>query len=133
VKIVRTSDVTGAVPFHGRTPAVRLVLDERGKLLREAARRHCVGMSERQAARYIHDALKVYSLGRWRRDASGEPTCPAQYKGTLREFLFLLLRTKDRVPSFGTVRRALATREPEGVPAWNLQNGGGHGTTGAQF
>ena len=31
---------------HGRTPAVRLILDERGRLLIEAASRYCIGMSD---------------------------------------------------------------------------------------
>ena len=92
---------------HGRTPAVQLLIDERATLLREAARRHCIGMSGRARAKYLHDALSRYSEGRFRRSRL-ETTCPSAHRGRLDEMLWLLLKTTSgRVPSIPTIRRVL--------------------------
>jgi hypothetical protein len=92
---------------HGRTPAVQLILDERDKLLIEAARRFCGAMSGRAAAKYLHDALSRYSEGRFRRSRF-ETTCPPAHRGRLDEICWLLLKTTSgRVPSIPTIRRVL--------------------------
>jgi hypothetical protein len=104
---LRLTDLHG----HGRTPAVLLVIEERDALLRIAAKRFCVGMSDREAAKHLYGALNRYRGGRWRRDRA-DLTCPAQHRGKLTELLYFLLRTRDSVPSIMTIRRALGTREP---------------------
>jgi hypothetical protein len=114
MKPVRTIELTHAVPIdgrsHGRTPAVRLILDERAKLLVEA-RRFYPGSSDREIARQLHTVQSRYRDGRWRRDREFF-TCPVQHRGKLTEVLFLLLRTLDHVPSEMTIRRTLGSRDP---------------------
>ena len=85
-----------------------LLLDERDSTLREAAR-FFPGLSDREIARRLREALSIYRDGRWRRDRlSEEQTCPLQYRGQLREKLWLILRNSDFSPSERTIRRAPA-------------------------
>ena len=115
MKPVLAADLRHAVPLRGpgeRTPQTLLLLDERDALLREAALRFCIGMSDRQAAKYLRSALLRYQTGRWRRDRS-ETLCPMQHRGKLTELLWMILKTRDVLPSEPTIRRALgAIREP---------------------
>jgi hypothetical protein len=111
MKPLQPIELTHAEPVdgrsHGRTPQTMLLLDERDALLREAARRHCSGMSDRAAAKYLRDALSRYREGRFRRSRF-ELTCPPQHRGRLDEMLWLLLKTSsDHVPSIATIRRVL--------------------------
>ncbi|WP_338833548.1 hypothetical protein [Bradyrhizobium septentrionale] len=110
MKPVRTSELTHTTPVdhrgHGRTPAVRLVLDERAKLLIEAAR-FFPGLSNRETARQLRIALARYRDGRWRRDRA-ELTCPPQHRGKLVQALWCLLKTRDAIPCDRTVRTVLA-------------------------
>ncbi|SIN97223.1 hypothetical protein SAMN05443247_01096 [Bradyrhizobium erythrophlei] len=102
----RPSVFADALPIGAghRTPQTMLLLDERDRYLREAAR-FFPGCTDREIARRLHIALSTYRGGRFRRDR--KDTCPIQYRGTLREQLYLLLRVRDRVPSEMTIRRAL--------------------------
>jgi hypothetical protein len=81
-----------------------LLLDERGRLIIEAAK-FFPGASDREIARRLRSELSKYSNGRFRRDRSD--TCPIQHRGKLTEVLYLLLRVHDHVPSEMTIRRAL--------------------------
>jgi hypothetical protein len=118
MKPARSAEFTHAAPIdrgHGRTPQTQLLIDERNHFLREAARRFCVGMSDRSAAKYLRDALSRYREGRFRRSRF-ELTCPAAHRGRLDEMCWLLLKIADRVPSIATIRRVLgASREPRSV------------------
>jgi hypothetical protein len=102
--------LTEAAPIdgrnHGRTPAVRLVLDERDKLLVEAAR-FFPGLSQRETARQLRSALMRYRAGAWRRDRA-EATCPPQHKGKLVQTLWCLLKTKDAIPGPRMITMVLA-------------------------
>jgi hypothetical protein len=73
MKAVQRVELMCAVPVdgrsHGRTPAVLLVIEERDKLIRAAARFY-PGASDREVARRLRSALPVYAAGRWRRDRS---------------------------------------------------------------
>jgi hypothetical protein len=108
MRALRTIELTHAAPIdsrsHGRTPAVLLVIDERDALIRAAAKFY-PGCSDREVARRLRSALAIYRAGRFRRDRND--TCPNQYRGTLTEIFYLLLRTHDHVPSIATIRRAL--------------------------
>jgi hypothetical protein len=96
---------------HGRTPAVLLVISERNHLIRAAAKFY-PGARDREIARRLHSALSTYRDGRWRRDRT-EATCPPQHKGKLMQVLWMILKTRDHVPSEMTIRRALASsRDP---------------------
>jgi hypothetical protein len=110
MRLDRPSAFADAVPYASgpgrRTPAVRLVLDERDKLFREAARCHCVGMSDRQAAATLRSALLRYQTGRWRRTRV-ETTCP-EPRDRLASVLWMLLRVRDAIPSERTIRSALS-------------------------
>jgi len=90
-----------------RTPGTTLRLAVRDHLLREAARRFCVGMSDRQAARQLHTALTRYQTGRWRRSRV-DVTCPHQ-AGRLDAALWLILKVRDHVPSERLIRLALSS------------------------
>jgi hypothetical protein len=60
MKPVRTADVARAVPLDGRgqrSAQTMLSINEREALLRDAADRFCVGMSDRQAAAMLHAKL----------------------------------------------------------------------------
>ena len=88
-----------------RTPATLLVLDERDKLLIEAAK-FFPGASDREVARRLRIALSSYCGGRWQRDRS-KATCPAQHAGKLTATLWMILKVRDHIPSEMTIRRAL--------------------------
>jgi hypothetical protein len=93
-----------------RTRATLLLLSERNTLLVEAKRLFYPGCSDSEAARQLHAALSIYRNGRWRRDrveATIEPTCPPRYRGTIREWLWLILRSRDHVPSERLIRLVL--------------------------
>lgn len=90
-----------------RTPAAVLALAVRDHLLREAARRYCVGMSDRQAAVFLRTKLARYREGAWRRDRV-EEQCPARYRGTITELFWLALTIRDAVSGDRTIRMALA-------------------------
>lgn len=89
-----------------RTPQTLLLLDERDRYLREAARLYCAGMSDREAAAFLRVRLSRYREGAFRRDAS-EVLCPARHRGYLMEYCWMILKVSDYVPSEMTIRRAL--------------------------
>jgi hypothetical protein len=97
-----------------RTPKTLLLIDERDALLREATRRFCIGMKDREAARYLRAALLRYQTGAWRRERV-ETTCPARHASKLTALLWMVLKVRDHVPSEMTIRRALAIRDPRDV------------------
>jgi hypothetical protein len=101
MKPVRTADVARAVPLDGRgqrSAQTMLSINEREALLRDAADRFCVGMSDRQAAAMLHAKLARYRAGAFRRDRS-EPPCPARHRGTITEFLWKVLKVHHRLVS----------------------------------
>lgn len=95
-------------PGH-RTPQTLLLLDERDKLLIEATQFY-PGLSDRETARLLRAALVQYRNGRWRRDRA-ELTCPPQYRSKLASIFYLILRTRDLVPSEATIRATLSRRD----------------------
>jgi hypothetical protein len=113
MKQVRTIELTHAVPLDGRghrSNQTLLYLSERDNFLRAARDRFLIGMSDRAAAAVLHVRLARYREGAWRRDrvnATIEPTCPARYRGTITEWLWCVLRTRDHLPSERTVRAVL--------------------------
>ena len=74
-------------------------------LLMEASRCFPSG-SDRETARKLLDALKVYRNGRWDRDRAAP--CPPQYAGTYRLLFRALLTLHDHIPSDRVVRTAVA-------------------------
>jgi hypothetical protein len=95
----RTSAFADAAPIDHRghrTPQTQLLINERDKLLMEAAR-FFPGASDREIARRLRIALARYRDGRWRRDRS-EATCPVQHQGKLMQTLWCLLKTRDAIP-----------------------------------
>jgi hypothetical protein len=93
-----------------RSPATLLMLDERDALLRRAAT-FFPGLSDRETARQIHDALAVYQGGSWRRECV-QTTCPAQHRGKLKEVFWMLLKVRDHVPSTMSIRRVFLNHKP---------------------
>jgi hypothetical protein len=70
-----------------RSPKVLLVLDERNALLRTAADRFCIGMSNRQAAAHLRTALLRYREGAWRRERA-DLTMPQRHANKLTGLLW---------------------------------------------
>lgn len=89
-----------------RLPSTLEAIAERDRLLREASDRFCAGMSDRQAAAFIHTALARYAAGRWRRSRA-DPVCPHE-AGTLAATLWAILRCRDHIVSERTIRAVLA-------------------------
>jgi hypothetical protein len=105
----QASAFAGALPVGAghRTPADMLSRNERDHFLREAARRHCVGMSDRQAAAWLHTKLSRYRENAFRRDRS-EALCPARHRGTITELLWCVLKVRDSLPSERLIRLVLS-------------------------
>lgn len=117
MKPLRTIELTHAVPLDGRgkrSPADMLARSERDHFLREAARRHCVGMSERAAAATLCTKLARYREAAWRRERT-EPLCPPRHAGTVTAMFWCVLKARDHAPSEPTIRRALAFHDPRDV------------------
>ena len=96
MKLVRATEFTHAVVVDRRghrTPADMLSRDERNYYLREAARLHCAGMSDRQAASHLHTKLARYQQGGWRRDRS-ENLCPPRLAGRIEATLWCTLKSR---------------------------------------
>jgi hypothetical protein len=90
-----------------RPPADVLARTIRDHLLRVAAARFCVGVSDRQAAMMLRTKLDRYRLGAWRRERI-EDVCPDRHRGTVTELLWTMLKVRDAIPCDRTVRAALA-------------------------
>jgi hypothetical protein len=96
------------VELRGRRKAADILgRTIRDHLLRLAASRYCVGMSDRQAASYLRTKLGRYAAGAWRRDRV-EDRLPDRHLGRIEATLWELLRIRDHVPSDKTIRNALA-------------------------
>jgi hypothetical protein len=100
---IRHTFVSG--PGH-RTRQTELRISERDKLIRAAARFYPVDAYDREVARQLRVALLRYRNGRWQRDRI-EATCPVQHRGKLMQVMWMILKTRDHVPSEMTIRRAL--------------------------
>jgi hypothetical protein len=110
MKAVRCADLTGAVPIDRRghrSNETLLRLDERDHFLREAARLHCVGMSDRQAAAFLRTRLARYRASAWERDRS-EDGCPPRLANRIEASCWRILKCRDAVPSERLVRLVLA-------------------------
>ena len=108
----RPSIFTGAFPV-GRghpTPAEMLSRDERDRYLVEAADRYCVGMSDNAAADYLVAGLTRFRETAWRNDGA-EALCPPRHRGTIREFFWMVLKSRDRLPGERLVREVLRASE----------------------
>jgi hypothetical protein len=109
MKPFRTSAFADAAPVDGRgrrKPADVLNRAIRDHLLRTAAERYCVGMSDRQAAAYLRSGLVRYREGAFRRDRS-EARCPDRHRGKLNELFWTILTIRDAIPGDRTMRTAL--------------------------
>ena len=98
---------------NGRTPQVLLALNERSRWLREAAERHFPGASDHEQARRLHRTIGDYATSAWLRERTLS-LCPPRHKGRIREFCWMVLKTRDAVPSERTIRRILSTRGTRG-------------------
>src|SRR6476619_1682890 len=92
-------------PGH-RTPATLLALDERDKYLVEASQ-FFRSPSDREVARQLLSALKIYRAGAWRRDYA-EALCPMRHAGTIKAALWKTLKCIDAIPGDRKIRTALA-------------------------
>jgi hypothetical protein len=110
MKPVHAGEMASAAPVdgrgHGRTPRVQLMLDERDRYLREAAK-FFPGCSNHEVAAQLHTKLSNYRGGRFRRERV-DLTCPVEHKGKLVQTLWCLLKSYDAVPAARTIRRVLA-------------------------
>jgi hypothetical protein len=110
---VRPSIFADAAPIDARgrrPPADVLARAVRDHLLRTAADRFCVGMSDRQAAMVLRTKLDRYRLGAWQRDRAAGAQCPDRHRGSVTELLWTILKIRDAVPSDRSIRAALGAR-----------------------
>ena len=110
MKHVRTIEVTRAVQIDGRghrSYELELRLSERNHFLREAARLHCVGMSDRQAAEFLRTKLSRYHSGAWRRHQA-ENLMPPMLEGRVEAWCWRILRCRDTIPGDRLLRGVLA-------------------------
>jgi hypothetical protein len=98
-------NATPVGPGH-RLPMTVLHLTVRDLFLRAAAEIHCTGMSNREAAAWLHTKLARYRECAWRRDRA-EAECPPRLAGHVNGLLWAALKCSDRV-SERTIRRSLA-------------------------
>ncbi|MET4518123.1 hypothetical protein [Bradyrhizobium sp. I1.7.5] len=114
MKPVRPSTFLGAFP-GGRghpTPAEMLSRDERDRYLIAAADRYCVGLSDNAAADVLVAKLSLYRVTAWQRDRDCEEAlCPHRHRGTIREFFWMILKARDRLPGERLVREVLRASE----------------------
>jgi hypothetical protein len=88
------------------------VVDRRARRPARGRRRHCVGVPDREAARYLRTALFALWVGAWRRERVR--SVPAASCGHA-ALLWALLTVRDHGASEMTIRHALAIRDPESV------------------
>ena len=108
----RLSTFAGAFPV-GRghpTPAAMLSRDERDRYLIAAADRYCIGLSDNAAAEFLIAKLSLYRATAWQRDRD-EALCPQRHRGTIREFFWMILKARDRLPGLRLVREVLRASE----------------------
>jgi hypothetical protein len=106
----RASVFADATPLDGRgrrTPLTLLQLSVRDHFLRAAADIYCTGMSDRQAAAWLHKKLARYRECAWQRDRV-EECCPSRLAGRIDALMWCVLKCSDRLVSEMTIRRALA-------------------------
>jgi hypothetical protein len=106
---VQRIGLTHAVPVDGRghrTNHTLLLIRARDVLLTECARFFPAG-SDRETARQLLDALKLYAAGRWQRDSACE-ACPPQYAGTYRLLFWAILKLHDHLPCDRVIRAGVA-------------------------
>jgi hypothetical protein len=109
MKPVRATAFEDAAPadYRGkRYDHTLLLIRARDILLMEAAR-YFPAASDRESARQLLDALKIYSNGRWQRDSVRE-ACPPQYAGTYRLLFWAILKLHDHLPCDRVIRAAVA-------------------------
>jgi hypothetical protein len=109
MKPQRPSIIAGAFPVGPGhpTPVEMLSRNERDRYLREAVAFYPPGCGDREIARQLRKALLIYRAGPWRRDQN-ESLCPVQYRGSLKQALWCVLKSRDRVAGDRTIRAALA-------------------------
>jgi hypothetical protein len=109
MKPVRSPDLTNAEPadYRGKRYDHTLLLIRARDILLMLAAGYFPSDSDRETARQLLDALKIYAAGRWQRDrASG--ACPPQYAGTYRLLFWALLKLHDHLPCDRVIRAAAA-------------------------
>ena len=112
MKPVGPSTFAGAFPI-GRghpTPAVMLSRDERDRYLIAAADRFYIGVSDNSAAADLVTKLSLYRATAWHNDGP-EALCPHRHRGTIREFFWMILKARDRLPGERLVREVLRASE----------------------
>ena len=91
-----------------RSWETRAALDQRDRLLRDAAKRFLGGLSVAAQADRLHKELSRYCASAWQRERTYE-RCPDRHRGSMHECLWLLLKLHDRVLSARSLRLILAT------------------------
>jgi hypothetical protein len=91
-----------------RLPETLVRLAERDRLLREVAEIFFPGLSARQQAQQVHDALRAYASTAWRRERT-LLECPRRHAGKISAHLWAILAAYPSIPAPITIRlRALA-------------------------
>jgi hypothetical protein len=98
------------VDYRGKRHDHTLRLIRARELLLMEAARYFPAASDRESARQLLDALKIYAAGRWQRDRAREACLPPpkEYAGTYRLLFWALLKLHDHLPCDRIVRAAAA-------------------------
>jgi hypothetical protein len=111
MKPVRPSALAGALPVGPghRLPLTLLNLTVRDHFLRLAGEIHCAGLSDRQAAEFLHKRLSRYREFSWQRDRIAAE-CPRRLYGRVEGLLWAALKCSDRLVGVELIRKVLADR-----------------------
>lgn len=100
-------------PLRTRRPETVIARQNCERLYRFGAAVHFAGLSAREQARLLHQAVKRLRQTSWQYERTAR-TCPRRHRGKITEVCFAILRVHDAVPSERTIRRALSlTRGPK--------------------
>jgi hypothetical protein len=103
-------DDAAPADFRGKRHNHTLRLIRAREILLMEAARYFPSDSDRETARQLLDALKIYAAGRWQRDRAREACLPPpkEYADTYRLLFWALLKLHDHVPGDRVVRTAVA-------------------------
>ncbi|CUU17585.1 hypothetical protein CDS [Bradyrhizobium sp.] len=79
-----------------------------------AADKYCARLSDNAAAELLVAKLSLYRVTAWQRDRDcDEALCPLRHRNTIREFFWMILKARDRLPGERLVREVLRASERE--------------------
>ena len=91
-----------------RTRATELAINERNRIVREAAARHYPALRPAAQAKELATELGRFRATAWVRECEAE-TCPARHLGSVQEACWHILRCRDNALGEEAIRKILGT------------------------